>query len=230
MTGMLCGHSRKPTWTRLYTNRTRVPDEWSHPRKNRGTWNSKHQTKQTQSRSYSQRCICRVLGTDFHPQAVGIGMPQIPISDGTHLATSMDTIHALSKAWKREVPTQRINPEDEEAMNQKKHQVELKMQVHSLTHQLREMKRENAAKTNPQAWEALQKQLQDLTLQHGYVKLPLNGSILVSKNDLLLESAAAIPKWRWHPTQTTQCRCQVYRACMSLWHFPIHNAVVCDIY
>ena len=87
--------------------------------------------------------------------------------------------------------SQRINPEDEEALNQKRRQVELKMQVHSLRHQLREMKRENAAKTDPQAWEdpqkweALQTQLQDLTLQHGYGKLPLDGSIIPERYNLL---------------------------------------------
>ena len=97
---------------------------------------------------------------------------------------------------KAKAHSQRINPEDEEAVNQKKRQVELKMQVHSLRHQLREMKRENAAKTDPPAWEALQKQLQDLTLQHGYGKLPLDGSILDPRYDLLLEAAAAVPEWR----------------------------------
>ena len=97
---------------------------------------------------------------------------------------------------KEKARSQRINQEDEEAVNQKKRQVELKMQVHSLRHQLREMKRENAAKTDPQAWEALQKQLQGLTLQHGYGKLPLDGSILDPRYDLLLEAAAAVPEWR----------------------------------
>ena len=97
---------------------------------------------------------------------------------------------------KEKARSQRINPEDEEAVNQKKNQVELNMQVHSLRHQLREMKRENTAKTNPQAWEALQKQLQDLTLQHGYGKLPLKRSILDPRYDLLLEAAAAVPEWR----------------------------------
>ena len=59
------------------------------------------------------------------------------------------------------------------------------MQVHSLRHQLREMNRENAAITQPEKYEALRKQLQDLTVQHGYGKLPLDGSILHQRYDLL---------------------------------------------
>ena len=88
------------------------------------------------------------------------------------------------------------NPEDEEAVNQIKREVELKMQVHSLKHQLRQMKRENAHKKKSTKNETLEAQLQDLTLQHCYGKLPLDGSILDSRNDLLLEAAAALPEWR----------------------------------
>ena len=80
--------------------------------------------------------------------------------------------HAKEKARSRP-----IKPEDEEAVNQKKREVELKMQVHSLKHQLRQMKRENAHELYPQKYEALEQQLQDLTLQHGYGKLPLDGSL-----------------------------------------------------
>ena len=55
-----------------------------------------------------------------------------------------------------------IKPENEEAVNKKKRQMELKMQMNSLRHQLREMTRDNAAKTDPQTWQALLKHLQDL--------------------------------------------------------------------
>ena len=54
------------------------------------------------------------------------------------------------------------------------------------------MRREMAANTDPEEWEglqeyeALQNQLQDLTLQHGYGKLPLDGSILDQRPNLLL--------------------------------------------
>ena len=86
---------------------------------------------------------------------------------------------------KEKARSRRINRDDEETRNQKERQLEVKMQVHSLRHQLREMKREIAAKTHPRKWEALQQQLQDLTLQLGYGKLPLDGSILHPQNDLL---------------------------------------------
>ena len=54
--------------------------------------------------------------------------------------------HAKEKARSRT-----IKPEDEEAVNQKKREVELKMQVHSLQHQLRQVKRENAHGLYPSA-------------------------------------------------------------------------------
>ena len=105
------------------------------------------------------------------------------------------TVHTLLQAWteymdspeheKEKARSRRINPDDEETKNQKERQLELKMQVHSLRHQLREMNRKNTAKTHPRKWEALRKQLQDLTLQHGYGKLPLDGSILHPRYDLL---------------------------------------------
>merc|ERR1712079_820113 len=117
------------------------------------------------------------------------------------------TVHTLLQAWTQYMRSpehererdrsQKNSPENEKAVNQKKRQVALKMHVHSLRHQLREMKRENAAKTHQQRWQALQKQLQDLTLKHGYGKLPLDGRILHPRYDLLLEAAAtAVPEWR----------------------------------
>ena len=88
--------------------------------------------------------------------------------------------HAKEAARARE-----INPEDKEAVKEKRRQEQLKMQVHSLRHQLREMKCDNAGSTHPQEWEALREQLQELTLQHGYGKLPLDGSILNPRCNLL---------------------------------------------
>ena len=81
--------------------------------------------------------------------------------------------------------SRKINSEDEEAVNEKRRQVQLKLQVHSLRHQLRMMKRQNAVTNNPREWETLQKQLEDLTLQHGYGKLPSDGTILQQRYDLL---------------------------------------------
>ena len=111
------------------------------------------------------------------------------------LKSASATVHTLLQAWTQYMRSpehererdrsQKNSPENEKAVNQKKGQVALKMHVHSLRHQLREMKRENAAKNHPQRWQALQKQLQDLTLQHGYGKLPSDGRILQQRYDLL---------------------------------------------
>ena len=66
--------------------------------------------------------------------------------------------HFLAGA-KEKACSRTIKPADGEAVNQKKREVELKMQVHSLKHQHRQMKRENAHKLYPQKCEALEKQL-----------------------------------------------------------------------
>ena len=105
------------------------------------------------------------------------------------------TVHTLLQAWikymrspeheKEKSRSRKINSDDEEAVNEKRRQVQLKLQVHSLRHQLRMMKRQNAVKNNPREWATLQKQLQDLTLQHGYGKLPSDGRILQPRYDLL---------------------------------------------
>ena len=40
-------------------------------------------------------------------------------------------------------------------------------------------------RTHPGQWAALQNELQDLTLRHGYGKLPSDGSILQQRYDIL---------------------------------------------
>ena len=66
------------------------------------------------------------------------------------------TVHTLLQAWARYMHSEeherekarakKNKPEDEEAVNEKNFQVDLKMKVHSLRHQLREMRRDNTAK------------------------------------------------------------------------------------
>ena len=86
---------------------------------------------------------------------------------------------------KEKARAQKIDPQDEETVKEKQQQVNLKIKVHSLRHQLRQMKRGNASESAPQRYEQLQKQLQNLTLQHGYGKLPLDGSILQPRCNIL---------------------------------------------
>ena len=67
-------------------------------------------------------------------------MPQIPISDGTYLAGKWIEYMHSAEHEREKARSREFNEEDEEAVNQKKREGELTMQVHSLRHQLRHMK------------------------------------------------------------------------------------------
>ena len=119
------------------------------------------------------------------------------------LKSATATVHTLLQAWseymqsteheKEKQRSRLIKPEDEEGINEKKRQRELNIKVHALRQQNREMRKENTAKNDPQKWYTHQNQLQQLTLQHGYGKLPWNGKILLPRYDLLHRAAPAAP-------------------------------------
>ena len=111
------------------------------------------------------------------------------------------TVDTLLHSWakymqspehdKEKKRAQKVDPANEEAVNEKNRQVELKMRVHSLRHQLRQvrilhnkniayhdMSRQQQQQYDYWSSGNMEKELQELTRQHGYGKLPLDGTIL----------------------------------------------------
>ena len=81
--------------------------------------------------------------------------------------------HAKEKARARQ-----IKIDDKEGRTEKSRQEALKRKVHAIKHELKRKTRRN---DNPEECTNLEEQLQDLTLQHGYGKLPLTGVILLPR-------------------------------------------------
>ena len=81
--------------------------------------------------------------------------------------------HAKEKARARP-----IKKDDKEGHKETSRQQALKRKVHAIKHELKRKTRRNE---NPEECTKLEEQLQDLTLQHGYGKLPLTGIILLPR-------------------------------------------------
>ena len=84
--------------------------------------------------------------------------------------------------------SRKVDPDNEKMVQEKALQVKLKVKVHSLRHGLRQVKARKA-KADKEGWHALQKeqrkleeQLQELTLLHGYGKLPEDAQLLLPGN------------------------------------------------
>ena len=81
--------------------------------------------------------------------------------------------HAKEKARARP-----IKQDDKEGHTEQRRQQALKRKVHAIKHELKRKTRRN---DNLEECTKLEEQLQDLTLQHGYGKLPLTGIILLPR-------------------------------------------------
>ena len=90
---------------------------------------------------------------------------------------------------KEKARSQKLDKTNEEAMNEKRQNLKLKMRVHRLRHQVRQAKafdRNPKAITDPKAielyakWESGQliKELDECTIEHGYGKLQSTGEML----------------------------------------------------
>ena len=113
-------------------------------------------------------------------------------------------VHTLLQDWakymkspeheKEKVRAQRLDTGNAEAVLEKKRQGKLKMKLHRLRHQIRQMKALHAKKWySDMSWQQQQQytkwlsgemdqELESLTLEHGYGKLPLGkGSLLPTR-------------------------------------------------
>ena len=110
-------------------------------------------------------------------------------------------VHALLQHWaeymkspghtKEKARARRLDPSNKEAVREKEHQIDVKQKVHSLRHQMRQMKALHAKKWYSEMsrqqqqqytkWRSgeMEQELQSLTLEHGYGKLPLDKRILL---------------------------------------------------
>ena len=91
---------------------------------------------------------------------------------------------------KEKTRAQKVDPADAKAVKEKDRQVALKVRVHSLKHQLQQVKKlHQTTDYHQMTWQQqqqydhwrsghMERELQELTLQHGYGKLPLDGSLL----------------------------------------------------
>ena len=92
---------------------------------------------------------------------------------------------------KEKVRAQRLDTGNAEAVLEKERQEKLKMKLHRLRHQIRQMKALHAKKLySDMSWQQQQQytkwlsgemdqELESLTLEHGYGKLPLDKGILL---------------------------------------------------
>ena len=87
---------------------------------------------------------------------------------------------------------ERLDPDNAEAVREKERQIALKLKVHSLRHMVRQMKRLHSKnilysqmseleEQQYKKWRSgeMEQELQVLTEEHGYGKLPLNQSMLL---------------------------------------------------
>ena len=151
-----------------------------------GTRTSKKQAKSLRHGAFAaylqQECIAKQLAMSF-------------------LRFPSATVHTLLQHWaeymksadhaKEKARAQTLDPGNAEAVREKEQQQKVKLKVHSLRHQIRQMKalhqkkwyNEMSSQQQQQhtKWRSgdMERELQSLTLEHGYGKLPLGKGILL---------------------------------------------------